>query len=77
MNQSDFSYFRSMRYHDTPESISFRSICLLFKEKKIEIDFQDGSHLRFPIGSILAIFFYLEVIPTMFGVSWLFRSEKN
>ena len=29
---------------------------LLVQEKKRKIDFQDGGHLVFPIGTILAIF---------------------
>ena len=32
------------------------SIGLLVQEKKRKIDFQDGGHLGFPIGTILAIF---------------------
>ena len=46
---------------------SFKSTVLLVQEKKRKIDFQDGghdSHLRFPIGTILAIF-YLQVTPTL------------
>ena len=44
--------------------------------EEAKIDFQDGchgSHLGFPIGTILAIF-DLQVtpmLPTMFGVNWL------
>ena len=39
-----------------------------------KIDFQDGGHLGFPIGTILAIF-DLQVIlmlPSKFGVNWPF-----
>ena len=35
---------------------SFESIGLSVQKKKGKIDFQDGSHLGFPIGTILAIF---------------------
>ena len=41
---------------------SFKSISLLVQEKKIETDFQDGSHLGFRIGANLAIF-YLLITP--------------
>ena len=51
----------------------------LFQEKKQKIDFQDGSHLGFQIGTILAIF-DLQVtpmLPTMFGVNWLLGSKEE
>ena len=35
---------------------SFESICLSVQKKKGKIDFQDGHHLGFPTGTILAIF---------------------
>ena len=35
---------------------SIESIGLLVQEKKFNIDFQDGGHLRFPIRIILATF---------------------
>ena len=35
---------------------SFESISLSVQKKKGKIDFQDGQHLGFPIGTILAIF---------------------
>ena len=35
---------------------SFESIGLSVQKKKGKIDFQDGRHLGFPIGTILAIF---------------------
>ena len=56
---------------------SFESAGLSVQEKKRKIDFQDGGHgghLWFPIGTILAIFFYLQVtlmLPTKFLVNWL------
>ena len=50
--------------------------------EKQNIDFQDschGSHLGFPIGTILAIF-DLQVtpmLPTRFGVNWLLGSGEE
>ena len=35
---------------------SFKSVGLLVQEKKQKVDFQDGGHLGFQIGKILAIF---------------------
>ena len=49
------------------------------QEKKRKIDFQDGDHLGFPIGTILAIF-DLQVIlmlPSKFGVNWPFGSGEE
>ena len=55
---------------------------LLVKEKKQKIYFQDGrhgSHLGFPIGTILAIFdlHVTPMLPTKFGVNWLFGSGEE
>ena len=55
------------------------SIGLSVQEKNRKIDFQDGGHLGFPIGTILAIF-YLQVtpmLPSKFGVNWPFGSGKK
>ena len=52
---------------------------LSVQEKKRKIDFQDGFHLGFPIGTILAIF-DLQVtpmLPTRFGVNWLLGSGEE
>ena len=38
------------------QTISFKSIGLSVEEKTLNIDFQDGSHIGFPIGMILATF---------------------
>ena len=49
------------------------------QEKKRKIDFQDGGHLGFPIGTILAIF-DLQVtpmLPSKFGVNWPFGSGEE
>ena len=55
------------------------SIGLLVQEKKQKIDFQDGGHLGFPIGTILATF-DLQVtlmLPSKFGVNWPFGSGEE
>ena len=58
------------------------SIGLSVQEKKRKINFQDGvhgSHLGFPIGTILATF-DLQVtlmLPTKFGVNWPFGSGEE
>ena len=52
---------------------------LLVQKKKRKIDFQDGGHLGFPIGTILAIF-DLQVtlmVPSKFGVNWPFGSGEE
>ena len=44
-----------------------------------KIDFQDGGHLEFPIGTILDIF-DLQVtlmLPSKFGVNWPFGSGEE
>ena len=53
------------------------SISLLCQEKK-RTDFQDGGHLRFQIGRILAIFDLQDtpMLPTKFQVSWSFGSGE-
>ena len=62
--------------------LCLESIGLSVQEKKQKIDFQDGchgSHLGFPIGTILAIF-DLQVtpmLPTRFGVNWLLESGEE
>ena len=59
------------------------SIGLKAQEKKRKIYFQDssyGGHLGFPIGTILAILFYLQVtpmLPTKFQVNWPFHSGEE
>ena len=63
--------------------MNFESIALSVQEKKFKIDFQDGRHgrnLGFPIATIGAIFFYLQVtpmLPTKFRVNWPFSSEEE
>ena len=58
---------------------SLELIGLSVQEKKRKIDFQDGGHLGFPIGTILAIF-NLQVtlvLPSKFGVNWPFSSGEE
>ena len=60
---------------------SFKSIGLLFQEKKHKIEFQDGRHggyLGFQIGMILAIFDpqVILMLPIKFQVSLLFGSGE-
>ena len=47
-------------------------------EKKAKIDFQDGSHLGFSVGIILAILDLLVTLmhPTKFQASWPFGSGE-
>ena len=52
---------------------------MIIQEKKQKIDFQDGGHLGFLIGMILAIF-DLQVtpmLPTKFQVTWPFSSGEE
>ena len=53
--RNDLSYFC---IYKAPRCFlpSFESIGLSVQKKKGNIDFQDGNHLGFPIGTILAIF---------------------
>ena len=58
---------------------SLELIGLSVQEKKRKIDFQDGSHLGFPICTILAIFDLQDtpMLPSNFGVNWPFGQEKK
>ena len=63
--------FRSVRTPMLPSKFGV-NIGLSEQEKKRKIDFQDGGHLRFQIGTILAIF-DLQVtpmLPTKYRVNW-------
>ena len=60
-------------------SYRFKTIGLLFQEKKRKIEFQDDGHLRFPIQTFLS-YFYLQVIlmlPNKFHVKWPFVSVEE
>ena len=57
---------------------TFESTGISVQQKKRKIDFQDDSHLGFPIGMIIAIF-DLQVtlmLPTKFRVNWLLGLEE-
>ena len=77
-------FFYLFLIENSPQSFLFRfeSISLSVQEKRRKIDFQDGrhgGHLRFPIGTILAIF-DLQVtpmLPTKFQVNWTFASGEE
>ena len=71
-DRNDFSYFWSTSHPNASYQV-FESTSLSVQEKKRKIDFQDGGHLGFPIGTILAIF-DLQVtlmLPTKFRVNWI------
>ena len=58
---------------------SLEAIGLSVQEKKRKIDFQDGCHLGFPIGTIFAIF-DLQVtpmLPSKFGGNWPYGSGEE
>ena len=59
---------------------SFESISLSVQKKKGKIDFQDGHHLGFPIGTILAIFMstsHPDQFPTNFQMNWHLVQENK
>ena len=65
-------------YHLSEYQTSFKSSVLSVQEM-FNIDFQDGSHLGFPIRTILAMFALqvTSILPMKFRVSWPFGSEEN
>ena len=58
---------------------SFESVGLLVQEKKHKIELQDGGHLGFPTGIILAIFDLqiIMMLPTRFQVNRPFGSGEE
>ena len=56
---------------------SLEAIGLSVQVKKRKIDFQDGGHLGFPIGTILAIFDLqvTQMLPS--SVNWVFGSGEE
>ena len=58
---------------------SFESIGLSVQKKKRKIHFQDGRHLGFPIGTILAIFDLqvIPMLPTNFLINWPLVQENK
>ena len=60
--------------------LDFESIGLSVPETKSKTDFQDGGHLGFPMGMILATIFDLQdtpTLPTKFLVNWPFSSREE
>ena len=58
----------------------FNQLDFPFRRRSKKVDFQEGGHLGFQIGMILAFFFYVQVtlmLPTKFGVNWPFSSEVD
>ena len=57
---------------------NFTSFGLLAQKKKLKIHFQNGCHLRFWIGLILANFDLqvTQILVTNFGISWPFSSGE-
>ena len=53
--RNDLSYFLSTCHPDAPYQVSSR-LAFQFRRRWGKIDFQDGHHLGFPTGTILAIF---------------------
>ena len=49
------------------------------QEKKRKIDFKDGGHLGFPIGTILTIFDVqvTSMLPSTFQINWPFGSGEE
>ena len=64
-------------YRSPDYQTSFKSTGLSVQEKKFNIEFQDGSHLEFPIRMILATFDLqvTSILPMKFWVNWTFGSE--
>ena len=76
-DQIDFSYFLPISQPDASYQVSSQQ-AFSVQEKKQKIDFQDGCHLGFPIGMILASF-DLQIITmfsTKFRVNWPFSSKE-
>ena len=73
-DRNNFSYFLSTSHPNASYHVWSQ---LAFRFRRT--DFQDGGHLGFPIGIILAIF-YLQVtqmLPTKFRVNWPYGSGKE
>ena len=90
-DQKDFRYFSPISQLDASylgpnirsEFLpSFESTGFFNLGEEAKMDFQDGlkgSHLGFPIGTILAIFNLqiITMLPTKFRVNWSFSSEEE
>ena len=76
-DRHDFSHFWSTSHPDASYQV-WGQLAFWFRRSE-KIDFQDGGHLGFPIGTILAIF-VLQVtliLPSKFGVNWPFSSGEE
>ena len=62
-DRNDFSYFWSTSHPDALEQV-LSQLAFGFRRRSEKLDFQDGGHLGFPVGTILATF-YLQVIPML------------
>ena len=85
-NRNNFSYFWSASHpngqvQEKKQSFlpSFESNGLSFQEKKRKIDFHEGGHHGFSIGTILAIFILqiTPMLPTNFQVNWPLGSGEE
>ena len=77
-DRHDFSYFWSTSHPDASYQV-WGQLAFWFRRRSEKIDFQDGGHLGFPIGTILAIFFLQVtlILPSKFGVNWPFSSGEE
>ena len=75
--QNNFSCFWSTSHPDTFNQVS-RSIVLRVQEKKFKIDFQDDSHLEFPIQRLKLVLVYKSSDSSyQVPVNWPFGSEEE
>ena len=68
--------------YQVSSQLFFVVVFFQFRRRSKKIDFQDGrqgSHLGFPIGTILAIFDpqVIPMLPAKFQVNWPFSSEEE
>ena len=68
-----------MALYHSPDYQTSLSVGFLAEEKKFNIDFQDGSHLGFPIRTILATFDLqvTSILPKKFESVALLVQEKK
>ena len=69
----NFQNVTSKTSHPQCLLLTFESNGISVQQNKWKIDFQDGGHLGFPIGAIIAIFDLqvTRMLPTKFRVNWL------
>ena len=79
----NFSWKENKHKYRSPDyQTSFESVGLSVQEKKLYLDFQDGSycgHLGFPVRMSLATFdpHVTSILQMKFPVSWSFGSEEK